>query len=111
MFGEDEKAANLTGGYTFFEPFSRSWPIHFHKDQEEVYLFIKGTGAMEVFESEEKKVFVKEVKEGDTVTIPRGNYHPVFGSDKELHFIWVIAGARYWVGDRDKVFIETAKKD
>jgi len=111
MFGEDEGAQNLTGGYTFFEPFSRSWPIHLHEDQEEIYLFIKGHGAMEVFENEEKKTFVKEVKEGDAVTIPMENYHPVFSFDKELHFIWVIAGARYWVGDKDKSFIETAKKD
>ncbi len=111
MFGENEKAENLTGGYTFFEPFSRSWPIHLHKDQEEIYLFIKGQGAMEVFENEEKKTFAREGKEGDAVTIPMRNYHPVFSFDRELHFIWVIAGARYWVGDKDKTFIETAKKD
>jgi len=111
MCGESEEAENLTGGYTFFEPFSRPWPIHLHKDQEEIYLFIKGCGAMEVFENEEKKTFVKEIKEGDAVTIPMRNYHPVFSFDRELHFIWVIAGARYWVGDKDKNFIETAKKD
>jgi hypothetical protein len=39
------------------------------------------------------------------VTIPILNYHPVFSHGQELHFIWCIAGNRYWVGDKNKDFM------
>jgi hypothetical protein len=39
------------------------------------------------------------------VTIPLLNYHPVFSQAEELHFIWCIAGNRYWVGDKKKEFM------
>ncbi|MGC8890809.1 MAG: 5-deoxy-glucuronate isomerase [bacterium] len=110
MLGEEEKASLLTGGYTFFETYSRSWPIHKHEDQEEVYIFLKGHGAMEVFDLEEEKTFVKSVGPGDIVTIPIGNYHPAFSHEEPLEFLWIIAGARYWVGDKDRSFMEGAKR-
>jgi mannose-6-phosphate isomerase-like protein (cupin superfamily) len=110
MLGEEEKASLLTGGYTFFQTYSRSWPIHKHEDQEEIYIFLKGRGAMEVFDSEEEKTFVKSVGPGDIVTIPIGNYHPAFSHEEPLEFLWIIAGARYWVGDKDKNFMEGAKR-
>lgn len=110
MLGEEEKANLLTGGYTFFQTYSRSWPAHKHEDQEEIYIFLKGHGAMEVFDSEEEKTFVKSVGPGDVVTIPIGNYHPAFSHEEPLEFLWIIAGARYWVGDKDKTFMEGAKR-
>lgn len=110
MLGEEEKANLLTAGYTFFQPYARSWPIHKHEDQEEIYIFLKGKGAMEVFESEEEKTFVTSVTSGDIVTIPIGNYHPVFSQEEPLEFLWIIAGARYWVGDKNKNFMEEAKR-
>ena len=67
--------------------------------------FIQGHGAMEVYADEETKSFVCSVGEGDAVTIPLMNYHPVFSQDEELHFIWCIAGERYWVGDKNKDFL------
>lgn len=105
MFDVSEGADKLVAGYTFFQPHHRSWPPHNHTDQEEVYFFLKGQGSMEVYESPEQMSFVKEVREGDMVTIPMLNYHPVFTQDSPLDFIWCIAGERYWVGDKNKAFM------
>ena len=105
MFDVSEKADRLVAGYTFFEPYARSWPPHNHTDQEEVYFFIRGHGSMEVYEDAETLSFVHNVEEGDAVTIPFLNYHPVFSQDAPLEFIWAIAGERYWVGDKSKDFM------
>lgn len=105
MFDVSESADKLMAGYTFFQPFQRSWPPHNHTDQEEVYIFLEGHGAMEVYADEETKHFVRSVGPGDAVTIPLLNYHPVFSQEEPLEFIWCIAGARYWVGDKNKDFM------
>ena len=105
MFDVGEGADKLVAGYTFFQPRQRSWPPHNHTDQEEIYFFIKGRGAMEVYETPETLSFVHSVGEGDLVTIPMLNYHPVFSQEGPLEFIWCIAGARYWVGDKNKDFM------
>ncbi|MGD0500402.1 MAG: 5-deoxy-glucuronate isomerase [Bryobacteraceae bacterium] len=106
MFDVSESADKLVAGYSFFEPYSRSWPPHNHTDQEEVYIFLAGRGSMEVYESPEKLSFVREVNPGDVVTIPYLNYHPVFAQEDPVVFIWCIAGARYWVGDKNKEFMK-----
>lgn len=108
MFDVGEPADKLIAGYTLFEPFQRSYPPHNHTDQEEVYIFTAGHGAMEVYADEETKSFVHCVQPGDAVTIPLLNYHPVFSQEEPLEFIWCIAGNRYWVGDKNKDFM-TAK--
>jgi mannose-6-phosphate isomerase-like protein (cupin superfamily) len=105
MFDVGEGADKLVAGYTFYQPYTRAWPPHNHTDQEEVYIFIKGHGAMEVYESPEKLTFVHSLNEGDMVTIPYLNYHPVFSQEDPLVFIWCIAGERYWVGDKNKDFM------
>jgi len=105
MFDVTEKADKLVAGYTVYQPYTRAWPAHNHTDQEEVYLFTKGSGAMEVYADEERKTFVHSVAEMDAVTIPVLNFHPVFSQAEELHFIWCIAGQRYWVGDKNKDFL------
>jgi mannose-6-phosphate isomerase-like protein (cupin superfamily) len=110
MFDVSEGADKLIAGYTIFQPHQRSYPPHNHTDQEEVYIFTKGNGSMEVYVDEETKSFVRSVNEGDAVTIPLLNYHPVFSQEEELHFIWCIAGNRYWVGDKNKDFM-TGKVD
>lgn len=106
MFDVTEKADKLMAGYTIYQPYTRAWPAHNHTDQEEVYIFTKGQGAMEVYADEEHKTFVHSVAEMDAVTIPVLNYHPVFSQSDELHFIWCIAGQRYWVGDKNKGFLK-----
>ena len=110
MFDVSEPADKLIAGYTIFQPYQRSYPPHNHTDQEEIYIFTKGRGSMEVYADEETKSFVRSVNEGDAVTIPLLNYHPVFSQEEELHFIWCIAGNRYWVGDKNKDFM-TGKVD
>lgn len=105
VFDVAESADKLVAGYTFFEPFARSWPPHNHTDQEETYIFLKGKGSMEVYESEETLSFVHNVYEGDAVTIPYLNYHPVFSQEEPLEFLWCIAGERYWIGDKKKEFL------
>lgn len=110
MFDVSEGADKLIAGYTIFQPHQRSYPPHNHTDQEEVYIFTKGRRSMEVYADEETKSFVRSVNEGDAVTIPILNYHPVFSQEEELHFIWCIAGNRYWVGDINKDFM-TGKVD
>src|ERR1051325_11402519 len=105
MFDVSEPAEKLIAGYTIFQPHQRSWPPHNHTDQEEIYIFTKGRGSMEVYADEETKSFVRSVGEGDAVTIPLLNYHPVFSQEAVLHFIWCIAGNRYWVGDKNKDFM------
>jgi mannose-6-phosphate isomerase-like protein (cupin superfamily) len=108
MFDVSESGDKLVAGYTFYEPYTRAWPPHNHTDQEETYIFIKGHGAMEVYETPEKMTFVHSVNEGDLVTIPFLNYHPVFSQESPLEFIWCIAGERYWVGDKNKDFMKGA---
>ena len=106
MFDVTEKADKLVAGYTIYEPYTRAWPAHNHTDQEEVYIFTRGSGAMEVYADEEHKTFVHSVAEMDAVTIPILNFHPVFSQSQELHFIWCIAGKRYWVGDKNNDFLK-----
>jgi mannose-6-phosphate isomerase-like protein (cupin superfamily) len=105
MFDVTEAAEKLVAGYTFYRLFQRAWPPHNHTDQEETYIFIKGHGSMEVYETPETLSFVHNVREGDLVTIPFLNYHPVFSQEDPLEFIWCIAGERYWVGDKNKDFM------
>ena len=106
MFDVTEKADKLMAGYTIYEPHTRAWPAHNHTDQEEIYIFIKGQGAMEVYADEEHKTFVHSMQAMDAATIPLLNYHPVFSQEQELHFIWCISGERYWVGDKDQSFMK-----
>ncbi len=106
MFDVGERADKLVAGYTFYQAHTRAWPPHNHTDQEETYIFIKGHGAMEVYENPENMTFVHSVDEGDLVTIPFLNYHPVFSHEDPLEFIWCIAGERYWVGDKNKDFMK-----
>ena len=108
MFDVSEPADKLLTGYTIYEPYTRAWPPHNHTDQEEIYIFTKGRGAMEVYQDEKTKTFVHGMETLDAVTIPVLNYHPVFSQEPELHFIWCLAGARYWIGDKHKEFMEAS---
>ena len=108
MFDVTESADKLVAGYTIYEPFTRAWPPHNHTDQEEIYLFTKGQGSMEVYADEKTKTFVHSLDTLDAATIPLLNFHPVFSQEQELHFIWCLAGERYWVGDKRKEFMDAS---
>lgn len=63
---------------------------HRHAGQEEVYMFTKGTGAMEL----DHKMF--DVKEGDIVLIEDNVFHKVHNTgDYWLEFVCVFDGKRY----------------
>jgi mannose-6-phosphate isomerase-like protein (cupin superfamily) len=62
---------------------------HKHKGQEEVYMFINGSGEMEI----DNDRF--NVSAGDTVLIKDGVFHRVFNTTQsELYFICVFDGRR-----------------
>lgn len=108
MFDVSENADKLVAGYTIYEPYTRAWPPHNHTDQEEVYIFTQGHGSIEVYPDEEHKTFVHSMDTMDAATIPVLNYHPVYSQEEELHFIWCLAGERYWVGDKHQSFMDAS---
>ena len=63
---------------------------HNHSGQEEAYIFMKGKGVMIVGTN------TFEVKAGDTVLIPDGDFHQVLNTRKrgDLEFICVFDGGR-----------------
>ena len=62
---------------------------HRHKGQEEVYMFVEGTGEMLL----DNNRF--SIKAGDVVLIEDGVFHRVYNtSDSELYFVCVFDGQR-----------------
>jgi mannose-6-phosphate isomerase-like protein (cupin superfamily) len=57
---------------------------HSHEFVDEIYIFISGSGIMEVGKKKDK------VKEGDLMLIPRGNFHKVYNSGKKPLKFWSI---------------------
>jgi len=78
---------NLIVSSTRLNP-NKSTSGHFHKGQEEVYMFVEGSGEMEL----DKERF--PVHAGDTVLIEDGVFHRVHAGDSELYFICVFDGRR-----------------
>lgn len=71
---------------------------HSHEGQEEVYIFVKGTGKMllrypDEGQGETEDLF--DVEPNDLVTIEDGAFHRVYNTGKEdLYFVCVFDGAR-----------------
>ena len=62
---------------------------HVHKGQEEVYMFVKGRGEMDI----DGKRF--NVREGDCVLIEDGEFHKVYNTGHlGLYFVCVFNGKR-----------------
>ena len=79
---------NLIVSSTILNP-NRSTTGHRHSGQEEVYIFVKGKGQMEL----DHKIF--DVCAGDTVLIEDNVFHKVHNnSDFMLEFICVFDGRR-----------------
>jgi len=78
---------NLIVSSTRLNP-NKSTSGHFHKGQEEVYMFVEGSGEMELDEER------FPVHAGDTVLIEDGVFHRVHAGDSELYFICVFDGRR-----------------
>ena len=56
--------------------------------QEEVYMFLEGTGTMEL------DGVIHKVEAGDTVLIEDGVFHRVHADNEELYFVCVFDGGR-----------------
>jgi quercetin dioxygenase-like cupin family protein len=78
---------NLVVSSTTLNP-RKSTSGHKHEGQEEVYLFIKGDGCMEL---DDQRIHVKE---GDTVLIEDGVFHRVHAGNDGCYFICVFDGRR-----------------
>lgn len=78
---------NLIVSSTRLNP-NKSTTGHKHEGQEEVYIFVKGNGRMEL----DDKTF--DVNEGDTVLIEDGVFHRVHAGEQELYFVCVFDGRR-----------------
>ena len=79
---------NLVASTTYLNP-SHSTTGHKHPGQEEVYIFMQGSGSMEIDER------TLEVKAGDVVLIEDGEFHRVHNSSQDiLEFVCVFDGKR-----------------
>ena len=85
---------NLVASTTYLNP-SHSTTGHKHPGQEEVYIFMKGEGKMVVGTN------TYNVKAGDIVLIPDGDFHKVWNTSSyeisgygDLEFICVFDGKR-----------------
>lgn len=79
---------NLVFSSTRLNP-RKSTSGHKHEGQEEVYMFMEGTGEMLLNDNR------FPVKSGDIVLIEDGVFHRVYNtSDKELYFVCVFDGQR-----------------
>ena len=79
---------NLVASTTYLNP-SHSTTGHKHPGQEEVYIFMQGSGSMEIDER------TLEVKAGDVVLIEDGEFHRVHNSGQEiLEVVCVFDGKR-----------------
>lgn len=84
---DNAELKNLILSSTQLHP-NKSTSGHTHAGQEEVYIFVEGSGTMEVDEDK------FEVTQGDIVTIPDGAYHRVHSSDLGCYFVCVFDGDR-----------------
>lgn len=66
---------------------------HAHVGQEEVYTFVRGSGKMEMIDTNGKH-HDTNVKEGDVVLIPDGWFHRVHAGPTGCYFVCVFDGKR-----------------
>jgi|SRR3989338_1016092 len=74
---------NLTVSLTELYP-QKSTSGHSHKEADEVYVFIHGAGTMEIGSR------TQEVKDGDLVLVPRGDFHRVHNKGGDNLSFWTI---------------------
>ena len=78
---------NLVLSSTILHP-GKNTTGHKHAGQEEVYIFTKGSGRMQL---DDQKIFVKK---GHIVLIEDGVFHKVFAGPHGIDFICVFDGRR-----------------
>ena len=90
---DNNSLKNLVLSSTNLNP-GHSTSGHKHSGQEEIYMFIRGSGDMTlIYPDDTEKSF--PVSEGDIVLIEDGVHHRVFNnSDEKLYFVCVFDGKR-----------------
>lgn len=79
---------NLVVSSTYLKPY-QSTRGHSHAGQEEVYIFVSGSGEMELDENR------FEVNRGDVILIEDGVFHRVHNTtENSLYFVCVFDGGR-----------------
>ena len=88
LLKDNKTLNNLVVSSTLLNPFKQTTG-HNHSGQEEVYIFVSGTGRMEV----DDKSF--SVSADDVVLIPDGAFHRVYNETAEpLYFVCIFDGKR-----------------
>ncbi|MBR20654.1 MAG: cupin [Euryarchaeota archaeon] len=72
---------------------TKSTSGHGHAGQEEVYIFHKGSGKMELIDLNGKH-HDKSIKAGDVILIPDGWFHRVHAGPQGIYFVCVFDGRR-----------------
>ena len=79
---------NLVISSTKLNPFKKTGG-HKHDGQEEVYIFVEGSGVMKIDDD------IFPVKQGDTILIEDGQFHQVLNdTPNTLYFVCVFDGNR-----------------
>ena len=85
---------NLIVSKTILNPYE-STKGHRHKGQEEVYIFHKGVGIMEIEKNQKGKQITKSVTMGSIILIEDNDFHRVHNkSGYPLEFICIFDGKR-----------------
>jgi mannose-6-phosphate isomerase-like protein (cupin superfamily) len=95
VVADNSELNNLVVSSTKLNP-NKSTTGHRHKGQEEVYIFVKGDGVIELdnYDANISKTLKFDVKFGDTVLIHDGVFHRVHAGSSGISFICVFDGRR-----------------
>ena len=86
---DNNSLSKLVHSITKLNP-NKSTSGHKHDGQEEVYVFYKGRGIMQIDDSK------FEVNQGDVIPVPDGAFHRVFNESGEiLEFAAIFNGERH----------------
>tara|TARA_B100000963_G_scaffold337616_1_gene333753 strand:+ start:1437 stop:1778 length:342 start_codon:yes stop_codon:yes gene_type:complete len=83
---------NLVVSSTDLKP-NKQTSGHAHSGQEEVYIFVEGTGVMELIDTNGKTT-KHDVGPGSVILIEDGYFHRVYSGDKGCYFVCVFDGNR-----------------
>ena len=86
---DNNSLSKLVPSITKLNP-SKSTSGHKHEGQEEVYVFYRGIGIMQIDDTK------FNVKQGDVIPVPDGAFHRVFNESEDiLEFAAVFNGERH----------------
>lgn len=92
LLKDNKTLNNLVVSSTDLKPM-RSTTGHAHVGQEEVYYFVKGSGTMELINTNGVKT-IHNVEPGAIVLIEDGHFHRVHAGEQGCYFVCVFDGKR-----------------